>query len=116
MGVLAFLAWQRLGPSLAVETVAVTARPTVLECDGTAHIVGLVTTNGRPGTLSYRWIRSDGTSSGVLNEVMARGQRQARLHLLWTFQGKGHRTARAELRILSATPRTVATHFTYGCA
>ncbi|GAA2417198.1 hypothetical protein [Streptomyces coeruleofuscus] len=116
MCVLAFLAWQRLGPSLAVGTVAVTARPTVLECDGTAHIVGLVTTNGRPGTLSYRWIRSDGTSSGVLNEVMARGQRQARLHLLWTFQGKGHRTARAELRILSATPRTVTTHFTYACA
>lgn len=113
--VLAFLAWQRLGPSLTVSTVRVTARPTVLGCDGTADIVGLVATNGRPGTLSYRWVRSDGTSSGVLSEVMVRGQRQARLHLRWTFQGKGHRTARAELRILSATPRTVTTHFTYDC-
>ena len=114
--VVAFIAWQRLGPPLAVGTVAVTSRPTVLGCDATAHIVGLVTTNGRPGTFSYRWIRSDGTSSDVLEEVVARGQRQARLHLMWTFQGKGHRTARAELRILSATPRTVTTHFTYDCA
>ncbi|MFF8391984.1 hypothetical protein [Streptomyces sp. NPDC016172] len=113
--VLAFLAWQRLGPPLAVTAVTVTARPTALGCDGTADLVGLVTTNGRPGTLSYRWIRSDGTASGVLREVLVRGQRQARLHLRWTFQGTGHRTAQAELRILSGTPRTVTARFAYDC-
>ncbi|MGW1957912.1 hypothetical protein ACWCPI_35090 [Streptomyces sp. NPDC001920] len=113
--VLAFLAWQRLGPSVEVSTVAVTSRPTVLGCADTADIVALVRTNGRPGTLSYRWIRSDGTSSGVLREEVVRGQRQARLHLLWTFRGEGHRTARAELRILSPAHRTVATRFTYDC-
>ncbi|MEU2281855.1 hypothetical protein ABZ614_07900 [Streptomyces sp. NPDC013178] len=113
--VLVFLAWQRLGPSVAVSTVAVAARPTVLGCDDTADVVGLVRTNGRPGTLSYRWIRSDGTASGVLREVMVRGQRQARLHLLWTFQGEGHHSAQAELRILSPTQRTVTAHFTYDC-
>ena len=68
------------------------------------------------GTLSYRWIRSDGTSSGVLREVVVRGQEQARLHLRWTFQGNGHRTARAELRILSPTRRTVTTQVTYDCS
>ncbi|KOU57054.1 hypothetical protein ADK57_40085 [Streptomyces sp. MMG1533] len=115
IAVIAFLAWQRLGPSVAVRTAAVTARPTVLGCDGTADIVALVDTNGRPGTLSYRWTRSDGTASGVLREVVVRGQRQARLHLLWTFQGKGHYTARAELRILSPGHRTVTTHLTYEC-
>ncbi|CAM5641047.1 hypothetical protein [Streptomyces aurantiogriseus] len=113
--VLAFLAWQRLCPSVAVSTVAVTARPTVLGCDDTADIVGLVRTNGRPGTLSYRWIRSDGTTSGVLREVVVRNQRQARLHLQWTFQGEGHHSAQAELRILSPTHRTVTAHFTYDC-
>ncbi|WP_411150486.1 hypothetical protein [Streptomyces sp. A30] len=113
--VLAFLAWQRLGPAVAVRTAAVTARPTALGCDGTADIVALVATNGRPGTLSYRWTRSDGTASGVLHEVVVRGQRQARLHLLWTFQGKGHYTAGAELRIQSPAHRTVTTHFTYDC-
>ncbi|WP_234352976.1 hypothetical protein [Streptomyces sp. NRRL B-1140] len=113
--VLAFLAWQRLGPPLGVRTVTVTARPASLGCGGTADLVALVTTNGRPGTLSYRWSRSDGTASGVLEEVLAPGQRQARLHLRWTFQGTGHRTARAELRILSGTPRTVTAGFTYDC-
>ncbi|WP_329274596.1 hypothetical protein [Streptomyces sp. NBC_01451] len=113
--VIAFLAWQRLGPSVEVNTVEATAEPKVLGCDGTADIVGLVATNGRPGTLSYRWTRSDGTSSGVLREVVARGQRQARLHLLWTFQGKGHYAARAELRILSPADRTVVSHLTYDC-
>ncbi|KUN79921.1 hypothetical protein AQJ66_27220 [Streptomyces bungoensis] len=113
--VLAFLAWQRLGPPVAVRTVAVRAEPAALGCGGTADIVGLVTTNGRPGTLSYRWIRSDGTASGVLREVVVRGQRQARLHLRWTFQGEGRRTARADLRILSPAHRPVAAHLTYAC-
>ncbi|NEA68496.1 hypothetical protein G3I56_39365 [Streptomyces sp. SID12488] len=113
--VIAFLAWQRLGPSVAVRTVEVTARPTVLGCDGTADIVALVATNGRPGTVSYRWTRSDGTASDVLREVVVRGQRQARLHLLWTFQGKGHYAAEAELRVLSPNGRTVISHLTYDC-
>ncbi|WP_371578581.1 hypothetical protein [Streptomyces sp. NBC_01314] len=115
ISVMAFLAWQRFGPSVAVNTAAVTARPTVLGCGDTAEIVGRVTTNGRPGTLSYRWIRSDGTTSGTLREVMVQGQRQARLHLRWTFQGKGRYAAQVELRILSPTPRTVTTHLTYRC-
>ncbi|TLS46847.1 hypothetical protein FE633_06980 [Streptomyces montanus] len=113
--VIAFLAWQRLGPSVALRTVEVTARPAVLGCDDTADIVGVVATNGRPGTFSYRWIRSDGTASGVLREVVVRDQGQARLHLRWTFQGKGHYTARAELRLLSPTHRTVTTELTYDC-
>ncbi|WP_328876035.1 hypothetical protein OHT76_41455 [Streptomyces sp. NBC_00287] len=113
--VLAFLAWQRLGPSVEVSTVTVTAQPTVLGCDETADIVGVITTNGSPGTLTYRWTRSDGTASDVLREVMVRGQKHARLHLLWTFQGKGHRPARAELQILSPTHTTVTAQFTYAC-
>ncbi|MFE7657855.1 hypothetical protein ACFU6M_34105 [Streptomyces bottropensis] len=113
--VLAFLAWQRLGPSVQVRTVAVAAEPKVLGCDGTADIVGLVRTNGRPGTLSYRWIRSDGTTSGVLREVLVRDQRQARLHLLWTFQGTGRHEGRAELRILSPSQRAVTVPVTYDC-
>ncbi|MDX3453833.1 hypothetical protein PV396_18090 [Streptomyces sp. ME02-8801-2C] len=113
--VIAFLAWQRLGPDIAARTVEVTARPTLLGCDATADIAARVTTNGRPGTLSYRWTRSDGTASGVLREEMVRGQKHANLHLLWTFQGKGRYTAQAELHLLSPTRRTVTTHFTYDC-
>jgi uncharacterized protein (DUF2235 family) len=115
LAVLILLAWQQAGRSVAVGKVAVTARPGVLGCDGTADIVGLVTTNGRAGTLTYRWIRSDGTKSGVLREVMVQGQKHARLHLRWTYQGKGHRTAQAQLRILTPSQRSATTHFTYNC-
>lgn len=113
--VIALLAWQRLGPPLAAGAVRVAARPTVLGCGDTADIVGLVATNGRPGTLSYRWTRSDGTASGVLREVLVRGRKQARLHLLWTFQGAGHYAARAELHVLSPIDRTAVVHLTYDC-
>lgn len=115
LAVLILLAWQQAGRSVAVGKVAVTARPAVLGCDGTADIVGLVTTNGRAGTLTYRWIRSDGTESGVLREVMVQGQKHARLHLRWTYQGKGHRTAQARLHILTPSQRSATTHFTYNC-
>ncbi|MEU9734253.1 hypothetical protein [Streptomyces sp. NPDC048002] len=114
--VLAFLAWQRLGPPVEVRTVAVTARPTTLGCDGTADVVAVVATNGRPGTLSYRWTRSDGTSSGVLREVLVRGQEEARLHLKWTFQGEGQRMARAELQLLTPARQTASAQFTYDCS
>lgn len=113
---LALLAWQRLGAPLTVEAATVTAPPATVGCDGTADLVGTVTTNGRPGTLTYRWIRSDGTESGVLREKMARGQREARLRLLWTFEGTGRYEATAELRIQSPSTRTTTARFTYDCS
>ncbi|MGV9233575.1 hypothetical protein [Streptomyces nigra] len=113
--VLAFLAWQRLGPSVQVRSVAVAVRPAVLPCDGTANVVAVVGTNGRPGTLTYRWTRNDGTQSGVLREVVARDQRQARLTLRWTFEGEGRRMARAEVEILSPAHLTADARFTYDC-
>ncbi|MFD8305032.1 hypothetical protein ACFV29_22220 [Streptomyces sp. NPDC059690] len=116
LAVLAFLLWQRSAPSVQVSGVAVTVRPAVLGCDDTADVVGLVTTNGRAGTISYRWVRSDGTASGVLREVTVRGQKTARLHLRWTYRGKGHRGAQAELRILSPAHRESTARFTYDCS
>ncbi|MFK4148443.1 hypothetical protein [Streptomyces sp. NPDC004065] len=113
--VLAFLAWQHLGPSVSVRQVAARADHAVLTCGETADVVGVVTTDGRPGTLTYRWVRSDGSTSGVLREVVTRGQKRAELHLLWTFQGTGRYRARAELRLLSPTYRTVRVPLTYDC-
>jgi hypothetical protein len=116
LAVLAFLAWQRYGPALAVKSVTVQTTAQALGCDSTADIVGVLSTNGRPGTVRYRWERSDGTTSGVLREKLTRGQKQARLHLLWTFQGKGEYQAAAVLRIVSPTGDTATTRFTYRCA
>ncbi|WP_327232660.1 hypothetical protein OG349_00625 [Streptomyces sp. NBC_01317] len=115
LAVLAFLAWQRYGTTVAVRDVAVHTAGGRPGCDGTADIVGVVRTDGRPGTVTYRWIRSDGTTSGELREQLARGQEQAELHLLWTFRGRGDYRADAELRVTAPTRHSAATRFTYHC-
>ncbi|MEU9860014.1 hypothetical protein AB0D99_04005 [Streptomyces sp. NPDC047971] len=117
LAVLAFLAWQRLGPTVSVRGVTVTAPSEPLACDGTADIVAVVDTDGRPGTVTYRWERSDGTTSGLMRERVARDQTQARLHLLWTFRGRGEHRATARMVIVSPAPEhTAETSFTYRCA
>ncbi|MFD6225465.1 hypothetical protein ACFWFZ_01055 [Streptomyces sp. NPDC060232] len=114
--VLAYLGWQRFGPGIEVRDVAVTTDPAGPACDATADVVAVVGTNGRPGTLTYRWIRSDGTKSEELTERVPRGQNEARLHLLWTFQGTGNYQAKAELQLLSPAQRTASVNFTYRCS
>jgi hypothetical protein len=115
LAVVAFLLWQRLGPALSVESVAVRTDPRGPGCDGTADVVGVVRTNGRAGAIDYRWLRSDGTASGPLRERVTRGQREARLHLLWTFRGRGTHQARAELEITSPGAHTGSVRFPYDC-
>ncbi|WP_197363958.1 hypothetical protein, partial [Streptomyces clavuligerus] len=101
VAVLGVLLWQRYGQPITVERVAARADAVTLGCEGTADIVGVVGTNGQPGTLVYRWVRSDGTTSDLLREKVTRGQHRAELRLLWTFTGRGDIGARAELRIVS---------------
>ncbi|WP_405754818.1 hypothetical protein [Streptomyces sp. NBC_00073] len=115
LAVLAYLAWQRYGPALEVRDVTVAAGPQGPGCDSTADVVAVVRTNGRAGTLTYRWIRSDGTQSEQLTERVPRGRKEARLHLLWTFQGRGTYAAEAKLQLVSPAERTAATQFTYRC-
>ncbi|TLQ42182.1 hypothetical protein [Streptomyces marianii] len=111
-----YLLAQRLEPSLTVEEVSVETAATVPACGGTADIVGVVRTDGHAGTLAYHWLRSDGTTSGTLLETVTRGQRETRLHLLWTFRGRGRHEARAELRIDSPSGVSpAAVEFTYTC-
>ncbi|MFG2617610.1 hypothetical protein ACGFXC_08270 [Streptomyces sp. NPDC048507] len=113
--VLAYLGWQRFGPSVVVRDVAVTTDPAGPGCDTAADVVAVVRTNGRPGTLTYRWVRSDGTRSDELTERVPSGRREATLHLLWTFRGTGSYPARAELQLISPAVRSAAVEFTYRC-
>ncbi|MEU3405947.1 hypothetical protein ABZ766_18680 [Streptomyces sp. NPDC006670] len=114
-GVLAYLGWQRFGPAVEVREVAVSTDPRGPACDAAADVVATVRTDGRPGTLTYRWVRSDGTRSEELTEHVPDGRTEATLHLMWTFRGTGTYPARAELQLLTPTRRTAATEFTYTC-
>ncbi|MCB5179260.1 hypothetical protein [Streptomyces antimicrobicus] len=115
LAVLAYLLWQRYGPAVTVRDVVVSTDAAGPSCDATADVVAAVRTDGRAGTLTYRWIRSDGTRSERMTERVTRGQHEARLHLMWTFQGPGSYPARAELELLEPTRRTAAVEFTYHC-
>lgn len=115
LAVLAYLAWQHYGPALEVRDVAVTTDAAGPSCDATADVVAVVRTNGRAGVLTYRWLRSDGTRSEQLTERVPSGRREARLHLLWTFQGAGTYPAKAELQLVSPERRTASAEFTYRC-
>ncbi|MEV7617940.1 hypothetical protein [Streptomyces sp. NPDC089799] len=113
--VLLYLGWQRYGPGVEVRDLAVTTGPGGPACDSAADVTAVVGTNGRPGNIRYEWVRSDGTRSGPLTERVTGGQTEARVHLLWTFRGRGTLAARAEIRILEPRPRSAAVDFTYRC-
>ncbi|MEW2167833.1 hypothetical protein AB0912_33290 [Streptomyces sp. NPDC007084] len=115
LAVLAYLFWHGSEPSVGVDGVTIAATPASPGCGETADVTATVTTDGRAGELAYRWVRGDGTSSKTLYEEVTRGQKRARLHLLWTFQGEGRYAARAELRLLSPVRHTAGARLTYHC-
>ncbi|GHD26046.1 hypothetical protein [Streptomyces galbus] len=114
--VLVFLWWRdHSSAPLSVRAVAVRADRTHLVCDGTADVVGVVRTDGHEGTVTYRWVRGDGTASPVRHTSLDRGRRTVRVHLRWTFQGHGRQSTTATLRVLSPAPHTASLRLSYDC-
>ncbi|MGW0697897.1 hypothetical protein ACWD0A_00825 [Streptomyces sp. NPDC002867] len=112
-----FLALRVLPEQAATKVTEVTVRvePTEVGCNGTAEVVATARTNGAPGMIRYRWLRSDGTVSGELTQSVSAHQKEARLVLRWTFNGRGTQRAGAVVDILSPTPHTAKAAFTYRC-
>ncbi len=115
IGVLAYLGWQRYAPPLAVTGVSVRTDPGGPACDGTAIVTGTLTTNGQPGTVEYRWRRSDGTVSHTLRQAVTPGARETDVVLRWAFDGQGTLRATATLEVLSPDRTTGSAAFTYKC-
>jgi hypothetical protein len=115
LAVLAYLAWQRFPASVRVEGVAVRGAAAVQGCHSTARVVGTLRTSGGAGTVRYRWLRSDGTTSGELKQHVAKGHRSTDVVLLWSFDGRGSLTATATLEVLAPQHRVGAATFTYRC-
>lgn len=115
IAVLAILLWQRSGSPLTVSDAAVGAAAPSLSCDGTATITATIHTNGANGTITYRWRRSDGTSSDTLRQQAAKGSTDVHVVLLWSFHGKGKVDATATLDVLSPNELSASTTFVYSC-
>ncbi|MGW3040214.1 hypothetical protein ACWC9T_09235 [Kitasatospora sp. NPDC001159] len=115
LAILALLFWRFHAPALAVTAADVTTDPAGPGCAGTAVITAAVETNGGTGTLRYRWLRSDGTTSAEIAQDLPAGPHHTDLVLRWTFEGHGSLQATATLEVLSPTPRTAVTSFAYHC-
>ena len=115
LAVVAFLLWQHFGSSLSVTSVAVKVNPAALACDGTEEITATVQTNGGSGTIHYRWVRSDGTTSGALTQTVPSGTHQVSLPLRWTVQGQGNLQGTATVEISDPGTHTASGTFNYSC-
>ena len=116
LAVVGYFVIQRLAP-LEITSVAVAvAQPLPANACGTrVDVVGTVTSNGGGGSFTYRWQRSDGTSTDVLTESVPFGTSVTQVHLFWQFSGEGTLKVKATLQILTPQPVETATEFTYTC-
>ena len=108
--------WQKWQNDVTVSSVAVA--PAALpgaKCDTQVDIVGTINTNGKAGTISYQWVRSDGQRTGVLKQSVSGGQTSTKVHLYWRFSGQGTMAATATLDVLAPTKADGKTTFTYTC-
>ncbi|MGV9245350.1 hypothetical protein [Streptomyces sp. NPDC003710] len=114
----AVLLWLLLRPTpaptvTAVEVQAPTGR---LHCGQTADLVGVVTTDGRGGPVTYHWLRSDGHDSSELVHMARHGERQVTVHLRWTVRGPGRFRGTARLQIAhQREPIEAEATFSYNC-
>ncbi|MFE1311310.1 hypothetical protein [Streptomyces sp. NPDC058755] len=118
VAIAAVLLWLLLRPTPAPAVVAVRVQAPAgtLHCGQTADLVGVVTTDGQGGPVTYRWLRGDGQDSGELVRVAHRGERRFRVHLRWTVRGSGRFQGTARLRIAhERTPMEAKASFTYVC-
>jgi hypothetical protein len=114
-GVGGYLWWERQNPLVVTAAVVAPAQLPGDQCDVTVDVVGTVQTNGRGGTVTYQWIRSDGETSAVLDQSVPDGNASTQVHLFWSFSGQGRYQATATLKILAPTPIEASGEFTYAC-
>lgn len=115
-GVAVWLLLRGHGSGLEVTAIKVQAPHATQRCDTTVDVVGVLSTNGKRGEVSYRWRRSDGNESGVLSASAEKDRREVAVPLHWTVTGRGKLHAVATLELLSpGEPRRASASFDYLC-
>lgn len=115
---LAYLLLRGQGGDLAVAGVKVQAPSRPQRCDSVVEITAALTTNGKAGRISYRWIRSDGPAVGPLAQSVKAGQKQVTVPpFSWTVKGEGRKRFTATLEVIEpkASAGKAADSFTYIC-
>ncbi|WP_051110448.1 hypothetical protein [Longispora albida] len=114
-GVVAYFLWFNSHPLHVSGARVAPATPPGEACEITVDVVGTITTNGRPGTITYRWLRSDGKETEELRQRVADGQKSVDVHLHWKFSGQGSYKATATLKVTGPDAQAATGEFTYSC-
>jgi hypothetical protein len=115
-GVLLWLLLRGQAADLEVTALKVRAPQATQHCGATVNVVGVLTTNGKSGQISYRWRRSDGNESGLLTASAEKGRREVSVPLHWTVTGQGKLHGVATLELLSpGDTRRASASFDYLC-
>jgi hypothetical protein len=85
-------------------------------CNGTADIIGTITTNSYGGPISYQWAQGTAAAGAVLVADDASGSNTVRVELKWAFHGKGAGEAVAKLRVLTPDTAEASITFPYSCS
>ncbi|MBG0815612.1 hypothetical protein [Planomonospora sp. ID82291] len=106
MAAAAVLVWLLRAPSapLAVTGVEVLAPKRTQQCGETVTIRGVLTTNGSPGEVRYRWRQSD--KEEPIEHVLrpAAGKTEHVVSLRWRVKGEGSFRGTATLEVVSPVP------------
>lgn len=112
-GVGAYL-WERTHQALKITGLKVAPANPSVGCNGTAEIIGTISTNGHGGPISYQWVR-DSQADAPLVANDASGGKTVQVTLKWAFHGKGTGQAVAELRVLGPQQDESSITFPYSC-
>ncbi|MFC6084258.1 hypothetical protein [Sphaerisporangium aureirubrum] len=109
--------WFQRGDPLAVSAVDVRA-PKPKGCDVTLNVVGVITTNGSAGEVTYEWLPT-GRKPIRHTDTVESGKTSHQVSLEWEIGGEGTKKLTARLRVLSPIgdqgPLEDKATFTYRC-
>jgi hypothetical protein len=114
VGVLGYV-WERSHGKLSIDSVRLSAKNKSVGCEGTAHIVATIKTNGRGGRLTYEWLTEPQTPVKVLTATNGSGSKSTQVGFDWAFHGKGTGQAVAKLRVLTPETTEASIFVPYSC-
>jgi len=106
--------WLHTHQALKVTGLSIKSASQTVGCDGTANLIGTITTNGRGGPISYEWVLN-GDRKGVLQASDATGSGTVKVTESWAFHGRGTGNNIAELDVLAPQSRSYRITFPYSC-
>jgi serine/threonine protein kinase len=108
--------YERTHNKLTITNLTVTVANQVVGCNGTADIIGTITTNGHGGPISYEWVRGTDQPDPALVVDDASGNKTVPVQLKWKFHGKGTIQAVAKLLVLTPDSAEASITFPYSCS